>query len=375
MKHKQAFVISILVLAFLVTSCKAETVEPTPNIAGTAAAMAETIVSVQLSKIAEAATSTPTPPPEPTLTPTPTLTFALPTLFPTQQANTSTGTCLMAHMISENVPDNSVMEAGDRFDKEWVLQNTGTCVWDEQFSVIFHHGETLGAPQQANFPGEVQPGESFTMKIPMIAPAVAGDHLGFWTLQSSDGKTFGTDTSALFWVKIVVEDVIPQASLFDIWLPITYGGVKADGEMDNSLVAGDSRHNYAWQGFVTFDLASIPLDATVTAVYMVFEGHNRIGTPFVDLGCLGIYRYNYGNLDPGDFFTSTPGGALWSYCGAGEITTGSSRYGGDTAISTIQNALGGLIQFRFQFNSNTSTDDEDDYVILFPNMRIEYTVP
>ena len=377
MNQKKVFVIVFMLLAFLGTSCKAEPVEPTPNIAGTAAAMAETIVAVQLTKLAGAATSTLTPTPEPTLTPSPTLTFALPTQYPTLQPGTGadTGTCLLASMINETIPDDTVMEAGKQFSKTWDIKNIGTCAWTEQFSIVFHHGETLGAAQQTYFPGSVLPGESFTLQVPMVAPAVAGGHLGFWNLQSADGQAFGTRGSSVFWVKIVVEDVIPPDSLFDIWTPIAGGAVKADGETDNSIKAGDSKHNYSWQGFVTFDLKSIPSNATVTAVYMIFEGKNMTGTPFSDLGCMGVYRDNFGNVDPGDFYTSTPGGALWSYCSAGEISSGSARYGGDAAISAIQNSLGGQIQFRYQFNSDTSNDGEDDYVVLFPNLRIEYTVP
>jgi hypothetical protein len=372
MNLNRAIVILTLLFAFLATGCRADTVEPTPDIAGTAAAMAETIVAVQLTKIAEAATSTPTPTPEPTQTPTPTLTFALPTVYPTQEVNTATGPCLMAHMLSETIPDYTVLEAGEKFDKSWQIQNVGTCPWTNEFSIVYNRLEKLGAPDRVNFPGQVLPGESFTITIPMVAPAVAGEHKSFWHLESADGEAFGTYNSSIFWAWIIVEDVIPQASMFDLWAPIAGGGVKEDGETDNSIVAGDSRHNHAWQGFVTFDLANIPRDATVTGVSMVFEGHNLTGTPFIDLGCMGIYRYNYGNLDPGDFFSSTPGGALWSYCSSGEV---GSRYGGDTALSAVQNSLGGLLQFRFQFNNNTNNDGEDDYAIFFPNLRVEYTTP
>ena len=377
MNQKKAFVIVFMLFAFFGTSCKAEPVEPTPNIAGTAAAMAETIVAVQLTKLAEAATSTPTPTPEPTLLPSPTLTFALPTQYPTQQPDTGadTGTCLLASMINETIPDDTVMEAGEQFEKTWDIKNIGTCTWTDQFSIVFHHAETLGAAQQTYFPGSVLPGESFTLRVPMVAPAVAGEHIGFWNLQSADGQAFGTRGSSVFWVKITVEDVIPPDSLFDIWIAISGGGVKADGETDNSIVAGDSKHNYSWQGFATFDLKNIPSNATVTAVYMLYEGHNMTGTPFSDLGCMGVYRYNYGNIDPGDFYTGTPGGALWSFCSTGDVSAGYARYGGDAAIREIQNSLGGQIQFRYQFNTDTSNDSEDDYVVLFPNLRVEYTVP
>ncbi len=373
MTQKRIFAWLTIVLVFILSGCATESIEPTPNIAGTAAAMAETIVAVQLTKIAEEATSTPTQTPVPTLTPSPTQTFSLPTQFPTQQGDT--GTCLLAHMISETIPDDTVMEAGVHFDKTWDIQNTGTCTWTEQFSVVFHHGDLLGAPQQTFFPGTVEPGESFTLSVPMVAPAVPGEHLGFWNLLSPDGQAFGTGSSGLFWVKIIVGDVVAEGVIFDIWGPTSEGGVLSTGEINSNVVAGDTANNYPWQGFATFNLANIPANATVTAVSMLFQGSNINGTPFSDLGCMGVYHQNYGNIDPSDFYSDTPGGALWSFCSSGEITAGASRIGGESAISAIQNSIGGVIQFRYQFNTNTDNDSVDDYATLFPLVRVEYTVP
>ncbi|MBC8506454.1 MAG: hypothetical protein H8D34_16445 [Chloroflexi bacterium] len=349
--------------------------------------MAETIVSVQLTKIAEAATETSTPTPEPTQTPTPTLTFALPTPYPTQESDASddTGPCLMARLVSETIPDNTSMEQGEFFEKTWVLQNAGTCTWTEQFSFVFSHGDKMGAPERVSLPGAVEPGESFTLKVSMITPAVAGGKTGFWFLQSADGLRFGTGSSGVFWVRINVENLFSSDSdsgplsdsgaFFDIWAPISKGAVLETGETNSNTYVGDSQHDYSWQGLVTFDLINMPLDATVTSVSMVFEGRNLFGTPFIDLGCMGVYRYNYGNLDPSDFYTDVPGGALWSFCSSNEIYAGASRIGGSDAISAIQNSLGGKIQFRFQFNNVSDDDDVADYINLFPNLRIEYTTP
>ncbi len=377
MRTKRIWILILLSLSLIVTGCVPDEPEETPDIAGTAAAMAETIVAVQLTKIAEAATSTPTPTPEPTETPTPTLTFALPTLFPTQDESTASDDrpCLMASMVSETVRDNSKLEPGESFNKQWVLQNIGSCAWTSQYSVIFHHGETLGAQEQIYFPGSVQPGEAFTLTIPMIAPAVPGEHVSFWTLMAPDGSTFGTRNTSLFWALIDVEEVIPPDSNFDIWAPVSDGGVLATGELNNSVVVGDTKHDYAWQGFMTINLNNLPANSTVTAVSLVYQGSNVQGTPFADLGCMGVYRYNYGNLDFTDFYPGTPGGALWSFCSLQEVQAGISRYGGAAAISEIQNSIGGTIQFRFQFNNTTDNDDVDDIVTLFPVLRIEYTTP
>ena len=385
MKIKFSFVSLILLLTLLITSCKADSVEPTPNIAGTAAAMAETIVSVQLTKIAEAATETTTPTLEPTQTQTPTLTFALPTPYPTQESgeNDDSGVCLLASLISETIPDNTSMEQGELFEKAWVLNNAGTCAWTDQFSFVFSHGDKMGAPAVVNLPGTVEPGETFTLKVSMVAPAVTGQKTGFWYLRSADGRRFGTSSSGVFWVRIDVDELVIAGSegttdagyKYDIWRPIFEGSLVTTGEQNKFIYVGDTKHDYARQGFATFDLVTMPLDATVEAVSLVFEGRDLFGTPFVDLGCMGVYRYNYGTLDFSDFYSGTPGGALWSFCSSQEVYAGVARSGGPEAISAVQNSLGGKIQFRFQFNADTDKDSVDDYINLFPNLKIEYTTP
>lgn len=375
MMNKRRNVIGLLLSLVLLTACSVESAQPTPNIAGTAAAMAETIVAVQMTKIVQEATPTPTETLTPELTNTPT--SGIPTLFPTplQPASGNEGECLLAHMVSETIPDGTEMAPGEQFDKIWVLQNSGTCTWTSDFSVVFHHGEKFGATTRVNFPGTVLRGESFSLTVPMIAPALEGDYLSFWNLESADGADFGTTTSKLFWTKIAVNALIPPTSLFDIWGPVSKGSLLFTGEIDNDIIVGDTKHNYPWQGFVTFDLWSIPRTSTITAVYLVYEGSTITGSPFANLGCMGVYRYNYGNLEPADFYKDTPGGAIWSFCSVGEISSGVSRYGGDAAIAEIQNSLGGKIQFRFQFNSDTDNNSTVDQAKLFPVLRIEYTTP
>jgi len=125
-----SFGITILLASILITSCNADSINPTPNIAGTAAAMAETILAGQLTKIGEATPQTLTSTPSPTNTARPTMTPEIPTLFPSQQTNSdqaTIGTCLLAHMISETIPDNTEVEQGELIEKTWVLQNNGTC--------------------------------------------------------------------------------------------------------------------------------------------------------------------------------------------------------------------------------------------------------
>ncbi len=158
----------------------------------------------------------------------------------------------------------------------------------------------MGELERVYFPGTVNPGESFVLKIPMIAPALVGEQTSFWYLESADGLHFGTSTSGVFWVRIIVKDLFASNSdnqtdsefHFDLWSPFSMGSVLASGESYSNIFVGDSIHNYSYQGFLTFDLHNIPLDSTVSSVSLLFEGHNLLGFPFNDLGCMGVYRYN-----------------------------------------------------------------------------------
>lgn len=368
----------------LFSGCAIESAATTPDVAGTAAAMAETIVARQLTQIAadernQTATAqaqiTPSPTPPPTPTPAPPVTVALPTPFPTASNSSNEQPCLQAHLVNETIPDGSSMQPGETFTKEWTLQNTGTCMWTGDFRFAFNHGDLLGAEQQYFLGGTVQPGESVTISIPMIAPAVPGSYLGFWTMQTPEGQSFGTASSGLFWVQINVEEIIPPTGAFDLWYPVSDGGLNALGEMDSDVVAGDGNDNQPWQGFVAFNLADIPANATILSVSLLYEASSTIGTPFEDLGCMGVYRYNFGNLDASDFYTDTPGGALWSFCSEYEIRAGAAREGSQAAIYEIQNSIGGIIQFRFQFNTDTDNDNTADLLNVYPVLRIEYSTP
>lgn len=378
MKTRYIAILSVTFLVLLLASCSRNQEQITPDIAGTAASMAETIVAVQLTEIGaekeESADASATPTKAQS---TPTATSTVKAVTPTPVAvSEGTDVCLSAHLVSETIPDETIMTAGESFEKTWVLQNTGTCTWTEEFSVYFHHGDQLGTPERMAFPGDVRPGEAFNLTVPMEAPYLPGTYLGFWGLVSGEGESFGPGTSPLIWAKIVIE--APTATpegLFDLYYPSAEARLLTTGEMGSSLGAGDSQHDYSWQGFVTMNLSNIPLNATVTGVRMVFEGYNTTGTPFDDLGCLGVYAQNYGSIDQGDFYTGTPSGALWSFCSLGEVQAGVSRAGGTAAIKAVQGAVSGLLQLRFQFASQTDNDDVDDVVTLFPILRVEYFVP
>ena len=108
--------------------------------------------------------------------------------------------CLSAQAWDLTVPDNTVIAAGEKFDKAWTFKNVGYCTWDEDFKVVFVKGDQMNAPSFKEFGVEVDPNEEAEMLIVMYAPSEAGTYRGEWQIQSADGVNFGP-----VWVQIEVE--------------------------------------------------------------------------------------------------------------------------------------------------------------------------
>ena len=371
--------ISLALCVLLLAACGSgrEAATPTPDIAATAAAMAEGIVDQRLTEVAQTEAAR-----EPTATETqlpteiPTQTQAAPavTLMPTNASSSTL--CLQASLVSETIPDDTQMAAGESFEKSWTLTNTGTCTWTEAYSLVFHHGSSMGAPERVSLPGNVAPGQSHTFLLNMSAPTTSGTHIGFWTLESTDGTQFGVGESGsqLIWVQIVIPGPTPTSKIRDLAY-VAGGSVSSEGEIDSTILVGDIAANIGNQGFFTFNFGNIPTDAVVTEVVLYLgQGYTTNGDPFGSLGCLNAIVYSYGSLDASDYAASA-GGAVWQFCTETSLQS-STRLGGSAAIQAVQAAIpAGQIQFRLQFDNATDDDSTPDYIIVSPLIKINWYQP
>jgi hypothetical protein len=90
--------------------------------------------------------------------------------------------------------------AGTLLDKQWLVQNSGSCNWDNRYRLRLVAGDGLGAsPEQALFPARA--GTQATLRIVFSAPLVPGEYLSEWQAFDSQGVPFG-DT---FFIKIIVQ--------------------------------------------------------------------------------------------------------------------------------------------------------------------------
>ncbi|MCD4673943.1 MAG: hypothetical protein K8R77_14875 [Anaerolineaceae bacterium] len=134
----------------------------------------------------------------PTLAPTIAPTSAV---TPTPEGGADQQDCVNNLLFSSDlsVPDGTIFEPGATIDKQWQVENNGTCNWDERYSLRLVAGDTLGADQeQALFPA--RSGSQAVIQIKFTAPQETGSHRSAWQAFGPDGRPFGDP----FYLEIMV---------------------------------------------------------------------------------------------------------------------------------------------------------------------------
>ena len=132
-------------------------------------------------------------PPSPTITPTATLT---PTLTPLPGPCTNE----LTFLDDLTVEDGTVFSPGTTIDKQWLVQNDGTCDWDSTYKLKWGGGFTLGvSEEQPLFPARA--GVQVTLRIVFTAPAEPGTYQTTWQALDPVGNLFGDTVS----MEIVVQ--------------------------------------------------------------------------------------------------------------------------------------------------------------------------
>jgi hypothetical protein len=105
------------------------------------------------------------------------------------------------------IPDGTEVSPGERLDKRWLVQNAGTCNWDERYKIRLEAGPNMGVPAtQALSPA--RSGLQVTIRMNFIAPDEAGTYRSAWQAYDPDGIPFGDP----FFIEVVVADNAPTDS-------------------------------------------------------------------------------------------------------------------------------------------------------------------
>jgi len=144
-------------------------------------------------------TSLPLTQPLPTTTSVPVLLTPSPT--PAIALTTTAGPCAndLTFVDDLTVEDGASFFAGAAIDKQWLVQNSGTCNWDSTYRLKWAEGNTLGAAEeQLIYPARA--GTQATLRILFIAPAAEGTYESWWQAYDPNGAAFGDPIS----IKIVI---------------------------------------------------------------------------------------------------------------------------------------------------------------------------
>ncbi|MBN2387761.1 MAG: hypothetical protein JXB85_12150 [Anaerolineales bacterium] len=314
----------------------------------------------------------------------PAATTAAPTIsFPTNtQQPPATATAIPCNQAAfeadVTIPDGTVLSPGQVFTKTWRLRNAGSCTWTSGYQLVFHQGDGMGAPSgyaQSLTAGTVPPGGTVDISVTLTAPMTAGTYKGYWRLREPGGAYFALRNNSDFWVQIQVATSATNTVTLNA-VTGESGTVRGDGAVTTTeLIAGDASDDNGLQVFLSFDISSIPINATITEVRIDFTNYTVHGDPFAGLGCINVYESNYGVLNAGDFYLGVPTLPFYEWCSTAAL---SNVVSDNDFKNLIQSRLGNTrIQARVQFpDLFTDGDGVADAIRLnAPKLSVIYTTP
>jgi len=113
---------------------------------------------------------------------------------------TSPCTDNLTYLQDLTIPDDTVLAPEAAIDKQWLVQNSGTCNWDERYRLRLLSGDALGAPiEQALYPARA--GAQVVLRLVFTAPSEPGTYRSAWQAYDPQGQAFGDPV----FIEIVVQ--------------------------------------------------------------------------------------------------------------------------------------------------------------------------
>lgn len=98
------------------------------------------------------------------------------------------------------IPDNTTTTFGSALDKQWLVQNSGTCHWNADYRLKHIGGAALGAPEEiVLYPARA--GTQATIQILFTAPFTEGVYESAWQAVDTDGNAFGDPV----YIRVIVQ--------------------------------------------------------------------------------------------------------------------------------------------------------------------------
>jgi hypothetical protein len=264
----------------------------------------------------------------------------------TSSGGGATGGCDVAQFVSDvTVPDGEDHAPDTTFVKTWKLRNAGTCSWSTSYSVVFVSGNSMGGPASQTLTGTIAPGTTVDVSLNLTAPHEADSYTGYWTLKNAAGQTFGDS----FYVQIDVTGSGGSSGTGKTITASSAGQVDASGTVSNGAHVG-ANSGTGVQGFLSFDISSIPTDATIDEVEVDFSSFDTVSNPFSSMGCLQGYAGTFFPLDASDYNASGSGPDM-EWCSSSELST---VFINDDVGDRLQDALGSATTLEYQLKFSGS---------------------
>ena len=133
-----------------------------------------------------------------TTTPIPSFVTIVPTetIAPTVEGPCTNG---LSFLNDITIDDGTSVTPNTAMDKQWLVQNSGTCDWDSTYKLKWVGGNPFGVSEiQPLFPAKA--GNQATLQILFTAPIEPGAYESAWQAVDPQGNFFGD----LVFIKIVV---------------------------------------------------------------------------------------------------------------------------------------------------------------------------
>jgi hypothetical protein len=107
---------------------------------------------------------------------------------------------LLTFLEDLSIPDGTVTHPGEILDKRWLVQNNGSCNWNEHYRMKLVSGPEMGVPvEQGLYPA--RSGTQAVIRIEFVSPAETGLQRSAWQAYSPEGQPFGDP----FYIEVLVE--------------------------------------------------------------------------------------------------------------------------------------------------------------------------
>ncbi len=140
-------------------------------------------------------------PPTAEMPPPPTEIPATPSEIPPTQDPNCTNEALFIADIS--IPDDTVLSAGEAFVKTWRIQNSGSCIWNTSYKLVFSSGDQMNSVLSIPL-SETPPDETLDISVDLVAPISNGSYTGIYQFQNAQGEVFNVGALDNIWLRIVV---------------------------------------------------------------------------------------------------------------------------------------------------------------------------